>query len=413
MRKLLLFFCLITIIMGCDKSDHDDLSGSEVIRGRLYAEDAMNPGTLPKILAKKKVTLRYQSELDTVNYLFSTLTDEEGYFTFTNLKKSTTYVASYMETTDGIVYAASDTVTAPRSGIFLISKIAGNQSGLVLTVKDYTGNPIKENNICLFRSPDNLGYINNNCEGSSYTIKTDANGKARLFGIPNGKYYALSSLNVQQVPLVGKKSFTINGNVLIDSLELGHPNGIVVTLKSDNNTVKETSVCLFTSPDDIGYANNVCEGNSFTAKTDATGKARFFGIPKGIYYMLSSTQINGIPLLGKQPVEVSEKDILNVDLQLAKPNGIRFITTDAESNPISNVSICVFNSKILSEIGLCNGSNYQLTSLADGQITQYNLPKTNYYIIATKTIDDKIWIARGTAKVENSIITVELKLIPK
>jgi hypothetical protein len=411
--QLLSTVFLLFLLLGCDKAPHDDLSGNEIIRGRLYQQALLEPTLYPTTLAKKKVTLRYSDSKDTLNFLFSTLTDEEGYFTFTNLKADRAYTASYQETVDGIILTSSESTTAPHESLILLAKVSPNQNGIILTLKDHLGNPIRDNDICIFTSPTSVGYLANNCQGSTYKITTDLNGRAKLFGIPPNYYYALSSANVGQIPISGKKMFSVKGKLSKDSLKLTSPNGLIVSLKFEQTPLKETDICLFKTSDNPGYLKSNCEGNSYTAKTDATGKARFFSLPKGIYYMLSTTSTSGMPLSGKQEVEVTENEIRSIDFSLKRPNGIQFMTTDNDGGVIGNVDICLFNSKILFEKALCSGSNYQFKTTSNGSHIQYDLPEDTYYVIATKIIDEKVWIAKGTINLAKTLATIELKLIPK
>jgi hypothetical protein len=307
------YLLILAVLIGCKKAADGDLSGDKTIIGRLFLLDTLTKSAINTPLAKKKVTIRYSDSKDTLNYLFSTTTNEEGYFTFSNLKEGRQYTVSYNETIDGVIYNGSDFASAPSNSVIVTGKIANKrQKGIAFTVRDFSGNKLKEASLCIFTSPTTIGYQSGLCDGSSYSLKTDAGGHASLFGIPNGNYYILSTII-----------------------------------------------------------------------------------------------INGIPLITRNEVKVADS-VSYATVTLAKPNGIHFITKDANSDIIGNVNICVFTSQVLFQNGSCEGSNFQLTSNSGGQADKYNMDKSTYYILSTKVIGKDTLIGKNTVLLGDTVATCVL-----
>ncbi|WP_316846460.1 hypothetical protein [Pedobacter psychrodurus] len=317
MKKLFPFFYLVLILIGCGKVPQGDLSGDEQMIGRLFLSEPLINQLADSPLAKKKVTIRYADAADKENYLFSTTTDAEGYFVFSNLKKDILYTVVYQETIDSILYESRDNSSIPTNKLVVTAEMAKNkQNGLIVTVGDASMSPLKDAEICIFTNPLSPGYVAGKCEGSSYTLKTDAKGRAKLFNITSGDYYFVASKLVNQQTLTGKANTSISNTVKEVPITLEAPNGIhFLTTDANNEIIPAVSICVFTSK--ILFDRDVCEGSNFQLNSGTEGEATKYSIAQGTYYVLGMKVLGKDTLIARQSLTVG-KGIAQSVLKLEK-----------------------------------------------------------------------------------------------
>src|ERR1700749_1178251 len=90
----ILFFGILEVT-ACKKYTHlsDDVKGLLYIHGRLQMVDTVTTSGVvaPVPLGGATVMIGYQKD-NAVNYIYSVQADTNGYFTFSNLSKDSTYV---------------------------------------------------------------------------------------------------------------------------------------------------------------------------------------------------------------------------------------------------------------------------------------------------------------------------------
>lgn len=414
MKKCFIYILILLLGTSCDKMEDGDLSGSEKVIGRLFLSDpfANVLNNVPQ--ANKKLIIRYADSQDPVNYIFSTSTDANGYFEFSNLKKNRPYVIKYQETIGGTMYEDSVTVEAPNNKVVLIGKLAtSKQAGVLVEVRDFSGNLLKDASVCVFTSDNNIGYLTGKCEGNIFKLTTNSAGKANQFGLAAGSYYLLATITIDGVLLTSRTKVDIGNSIVEVKMQVQKPRGINLTVTDYNGgLLKDAEVCLFNSATSRAYEEGLCDGSLYKLTTDPTGTARFSGIPAGTYYALVNATQLLMPLQGKQVITVTDK-VEESKITLARPNGIQFITTDANSGPIGDVNICVFTSSVLFEKNSCDGSSIKVLSNAGGKTNLYKLEKGTYYIFASKVVGTETLIAKNTVTVDDQIVEVVLKLVKK
>src|SRR5688500_12249873 len=114
MKGLFIAVLVVLLFSHCEKTP-GDLSGEKYINGRLFLYDSITQQAMGQPLGKKKVTISYADQEDTLNYLFSVTTDEEGYFDFKNLNENTRYRISYEEKIGDVTFIARDTIPVTES----------------------------------------------------------------------------------------------------------------------------------------------------------------------------------------------------------------------------------------------------------------------------------------------------------
>lgn len=317
MKKYCIYILIALLGISCDKDKNDDLSDDKKIFGRLFLIDplANAPAQVPQ--TGKKLTIRYADSQDYVNYLFSTTSDANGYFAFPNLKEGRSYIIKYQETISGAVYEDSISVVAPTNTAVLAGKLAtAKQAGLLVEVKDFSGNLLKEANVCLFTSDYNIGYLKGTCDGSSIQLKTNSAGKASHVGLAAGTYYLLATATIEGVVLTSTTKVDITKSIVEVKMQVTKSNGIhFITTDANSEILGNASICVFTS--NILFQKNTCEGSNIQTTTDASGKKNLYKLEKGTYYIYSSKIIGKDTLVAKNTVIVGDQ-IVDCVLKLAK-----------------------------------------------------------------------------------------------
>jgi hypothetical protein len=417
MKNLLIFSIILILFTSCNKETDGNLSGDKIMIGRLMLSDPLIQGATIVSLPQKKVVIRESQSTDLSNYMFSTTTDAQGYFRFDNLKESVEYTVAYEEVVDGILYQSDYNHQKPTNELAVIARIATNkQNGMVFQATDEFGNILKEAEICIFTNSNSPGYVKSSCDGSSYQLKTDANGKTKLFGIGAGSYYVLANKTIGGLVYTEKQLVTLANEVkqvVIKVVKPATKNGISFSVTDNSgNLMKEADLCVFKSNTSLGYLNGNCDGSSYQYKTDANGEAKMTDIPAGTYYVLVSKMVGGVPMTAKTTVVVGT-DPVTVNVKISSGNGIRFSSTDVNGDAIGNVTLCVFTSKLLFDRDTCDGNSFQLATESNGLIIKYAMEKTTYYVYATKTIGTEVWVAKQTVVVGDAVATCDLKLVKK
>lgn len=188
---------LFAVIMGlcaCKKNVNDDLHGSLYIQGRLFSIDSLSKNTtIPSVpLGNYYVYLGYASD-NGINYLYKVKTDGDGYFTFTTIDSTKTYLVFSRDTIGGVTYFNKSNPTKTNVSINnMVLKVypsETDQNGMLFTTLDSASmQPVNACTICLFRS--HLLFQADTCQGATFTLTTNANGNASQLNVAKGWYYA-------------------------------------------------------------------------------------------------------------------------------------------------------------------------------------------------------------------------------
>jgi hypothetical protein len=314
MKKRTYILAILTglLFIACEKYkqlEQDDILGEEtsLVYGRLFLMDTLSQRAVNTPLASKKVTIRFADSQDSINYLYSTTTNADGYFTFANLRKDKTYRVSYEETVDGKIMKGDTATVVPFDSCRVFARLSQNQPGVLFIVTDSNGVRLTGVDICVSNSP--VPYNNNTCEGSSFSIKSDQYGRASRFNLAEGgPYYVFSKIIIKDVTYIDKQIFTIGKTVHTQPLTLKAPaqqatNTYEITVvDAFKNPINNAAVCMFSSPD--LYKRDTCEGSNYSARTDTKGKAVLSGIVTGTYFVLADLSLTNFRMLGRDTVNI-------------------------------------------------------------------------------------------------------------
>jgi hypothetical protein len=188
-------FILLTaslIVFSCKKNG--DFGGKYGINGRLFLVDTVTGTGEAKPQTGKTITLAYAGQFNS-NYLYTTKTDNDGYFYFPYLNSDSTYKLLYEETVSEIIYTADTSVKAEKNKdkdiAFIASPNLKKQNVLKLTLIDANNDPLPDVKCCVFTS---LLLANSNpCDGRLFEITSNNRGKAFKFNLPAGVQYHINA----------------------------------------------------------------------------------------------------------------------------------------------------------------------------------------------------------------------------
>lgn len=200
--------------IGCDKykDSGDDLSGELYFRGRAFvANDRFNNEI--KALSGKTIRVGYAID-STINYLFTTTSDSDGYFLFENLKKDQPYIffGEYEEDGTKLTGRLDTVFSASVDSSRLIFRLSNQQNGVIYTVSDVSGGYVNNANVCFFTS--GVG-ANEDCLNHSYQTTSNTYGKASIFNIPPSTYHVFFKAKFGTLTLKATDVITIGTTGII------------------------------------------------------------------------------------------------------------------------------------------------------------------------------------------------------
>ena len=203
--------------MSCKKQgnqlNNDNLQGGGSIAGRLGYIDLYNGDSSIKYLGNKKVKIAFYPS-DTLNYLYSTTTDSDGYFSFTNVANRE-YDIFFEDSINNILYTAIVKDSTRNNKVSLLAyPNTKRQNGVYLTTKDNLGGILTNTNVVLYSNKIlyNDDSINNTTQNKSFSITTNPNGAGIKYNIPKGKYYCKALYTLSSVSLVGYGEINVDNN---------------------------------------------------------------------------------------------------------------------------------------------------------------------------------------------------------
>ncbi|MDN3548904.1 hypothetical protein [Mucilaginibacter aquaedulcis] len=315
MKKILISAAaiMLLLVIACSKyntfKDSSPTGVPAYLFGKLQLTDTLSQNVIDKPLASKTVYICFSENYDGLNFLYSTTTDADGYFKFTQLNSAKTYIVFYKEvTTTATFIAQSAALQLPQEKYVLQASLQQtDQTGLLATIQDEKGNPLKGAALCFGASP--VAMRTGVCDGSNYSgISSDELGHASVFNVTPNTYYALAKLTINNVVYSDTAKIVITArNLLSKTFKLKPPamsspsTSLSVQLTDANgSSIAGGSFCLFTSK--IAFARDTCEASNYSIQTDVTGKGSIMNIPEGKYYVLAQLAFKNGKLLARDSV---------------------------------------------------------------------------------------------------------------
>jgi hypothetical protein len=225
-KYLLLVVGLVSLFIACKKynSLRDDINGNLYIRGRIFRVNNITNNSDTTQIASGRVYLGYYP--DSINYIYSVVTDANGYFVFNNAVMGKHYLLTVNDTSGGAKYNGKQDFTLDTSlynlRLYSLPSQSG-QNGFVYKVTDGSNAPINACMVCAFTSLQfyNQALLIDSCKGASYTLTTNAFGKASQLNVPVGTYYLFFQTQAGKITLKADTTIVVKSQGLLqDSIQV-------------------------------------------------------------------------------------------------------------------------------------------------------------------------------------------------
>lgn len=210
MKNLFVLIGLFCIAYCTKKPKGDDLSGLLELKGTVYLNDTIR-GYPEEIVQKGlAVQIRKIEDSATPNFLYSTVTDDLGNFTFTNLSAQSYLVVAEKEV-GGVLYSSRQPVTpqeinAPTK--LVLYPDVRKYNLLTVVVRDSaTKGPLFNAKVCLFSN--SFLARNNECDGAISTKQTNEFGRVQFSRLDAGWHFINAQLSSGNVNIKIKDSIQI------------------------------------------------------------------------------------------------------------------------------------------------------------------------------------------------------------
>lgn len=321
MKHKLIFICLIATF-SCKKYNkiQSDANGDSHIRGRLFLYDTLTKNVMGNPFPGKTVQLFYNDSKDSINYLLSSVTDKEGYFTFKNLDLNSSYRIYYEEKTDSnIIYTAERIAVKPPFDTLSLNAFLNpnKEPGLHYTIKDSSGAPVKGASICIY---GNAAFFQPGiCNNSSYSLTTDANGHAFVFDIPSVTFYTTAYISVNGTSYIVNDMPTVGSSINFRTLTLGKvkQTGYIYHIVDESGAaIPGANLCFFTSS--LFSNNGGCDGSNFQDTSNGQGIAKGTSVIPNTYYVNTNIKIDSVSFFGRDTIKIVKDSITSHTITLMK-----------------------------------------------------------------------------------------------
>lgn len=226
MKHTCIILALIATLAACSKRDErDKFTDALYIRGRAFFTDTFSNRVINRPLAGAKILLSADIH-DTDNYMYSGVTDSDGYFIFNLLqsrkKDVDKYAISYNDTIGSVIYTGRTIVKGDDNNVLLSVHVdTVKQNGMMLAITDSVGGPLPAATVWVYTS--SVLAATGDPAGAVDTILSDQWGIASKFNIEPGTYYVAAAKKLTALELRRtSKTLSIRSShgIARDSLQL-------------------------------------------------------------------------------------------------------------------------------------------------------------------------------------------------
>jgi hypothetical protein len=394
MKIILITLAIATcVIAACRKGIEFD---NQYIRGRVFVTDTITGLKNDAPLKNKRVFLSLAG--DTLNYLYSTQTDDQGYFVF-NLYSDknddfTVYAFDSSAAKDVYYYGRTEATRGSKELVLRLYLNTTAQNGVVLKAVDQQNGPLPQtifkiyNNASLAFGGAATGYLN---------ITSDSFGKGYRLNLPEGTYWVnaervADTFNYQRI---GKKIMINKTGFTVDTIMLFKKNSIsgfnITLVDQSSNPIGGAAIRIFNNlslaqindPTAV-IANDVSDPNGRISRTNLAPGTYFLNAYKqsGLDTFRRVVKTIAIPLSG-----ITTDTMLLFKTSQAV-NGFMLQSKDSLNGILPASTLYLYNSELLALQNASNGAGAIQTIHTDafGFGSYYNLPAGDYYINARNEV---------------------------
>jgi hypothetical protein len=395
-KHLLYPIALIGILtLSCNKNPgYDDLSGTGIIRGVVVLYDTLTGPHGFVYTRPIPVYLRYPS--DSSGYLYSTMTNSSGQFSFSGIDNNKAYVAFASFDSAQVQFVGQFTYPALQTADYVTDTLRlypsqTNENGIFLQLQDTLGGALAGFKVFIFNSRPL--WANNDSLGNVYSLVSDPFGRAVQLNVSPGWYWIHApgvfhnlTLQASDSVLVDTQGISQRKTITLRTATAAYGNGFSLFLTDSTGTpLANATVYVFSSR--VLWGNNDSTGNIFTLQTDINGKCIQQNLIPGEYYFHAQKALGNLFLEASDSVAVPPLSLKLDSLVLtASPaaygDGMLFYLQDSAGDPLGNCTLYVFSSKQLWINDDSTGSVFRITSDYTGKCLLQNIAPGEYYVHA-------------------------------
>ncbi|MBN9383485.1 MAG: carboxypeptidase regulatory-like domain-containing protein [Chitinophagaceae bacterium] len=318
---------IISLIFLADCSKRGIEAEKLYVRGRLFLLDTVTRTSKGIPLSHRGVTLA-RGTTDSLNFLYSDTTDDNGYFVFTILvdDQKESFTVRFEDTIGGYYYKGSAKAPVSSDTVVLIATLdTTKQNGFIIRLVDEQGQPLPAatfriyNNEALALRNDSTGA------GLVQTSPVDVYGRVYKFNLPEGNYYLNAEKKVDTLVYqrLAKKIYThtlgfFNDTMVLPRKVAADTNGFVITVEDSlGGAIPAASVNLYTSK--LLALSNDPTGAIESFTSDTRGVIKKKNLPSGNYYLSARKSADTVTYLRlARPIIVPPRGLLTDTLTLLK-----------------------------------------------------------------------------------------------
>lgn len=394
-RSLYIAIALFTLF-ACEKDMRDDLEGDATISGQLSYTDKLNGSGEVRRMAGTKVFIA-DAASDSVNYIYYTVTDAQGNFTFKRLKQQKEYLIFTTDSVDRVYFSAYIKKTAPSDSIKLIARNDSvRQNALLFYLTNTLGEPVKDVSVGLYNNQE-LFQTDTAMKLTLGKKTTDQYGRVVFYNFRQANYYIRAKYQTDAGLISADSSYNFSGKgIRTYSLTLktqaATQNTLLIrAVDEQGNNLPGITCCVFNNP--LLFNAESCSGSYADRTTGNDGTVKLANLQAGSYYIFAHTSVNNNSFTAKATVNVNAagQTSLTVVLRKVAPrNELEIITNDEASTPLNGVSLYFFTSKKLWEADTTLGNIMQKSTGNNGKLSVTNMDEGKYYIRARLQLGDDI-----------------------
>ena len=282
---------LLAVYGDCKKgaANFHDLSGDSTIRGTVVLYDTLTGPFNYYGVHPLTVYLGYPG--DTTSYLYSTVTNGLGQFSFNGIDQTQAYLVYARMDSMQIHFYGQILYSANNPALFASDTLAlypsqTNQNGIFYHLLDTLGGPLPGCSFFIFSSREL--WANNDSIGADYTLKADSYGRCLQMNVNPGEYFVRAMGTYAGLAVDSIDSVTVpQVNIISRSLTLrAVPNNskLIYHLQdASGDPLPYTDVYIFNSQ--VLWNNSDSSGAAYFVVSDSTGTAKVANIVPGNYYV--------------------------------------------------------------------------------------------------------------------------------
>ena len=323
MKKYILPLALALLLLRCNKSTFNDISGDQTLKSVAVFYDTLSG--VKTIIPAKNVKLYLKYSGTSGGFLYSVNANALGEFSFNGIDPKLSYTV-YSSVDTGLVKYYGENIYAAQSftnsqpDTLKLYPAANGQNGIHLIIQDSLGRSVPGLTAWVFNS--DVLFKADTIAGRIFDMQANSYGISNRYNIAQGIYYIRVKTRIGNLDLAGETNIDVGANgiktaiIVLRSIPLPR-NGIEVkTLDIFGTPLSDTKVYCYRSR--VIFENDTLNFNNslFSISSNPSGLASAYIIDTGRYYIRAVKKINSVTIKDTSNTIVTLNVINHVTMKL-------------------------------------------------------------------------------------------------